>query len=207
MTGNISTELNKINKRINVVKVVNILPKLHNNDYDWAVHDRKFIGRNVRKWDLIPFYTEIYLDNHPNKTVRAGRQTHKTTYCSDKVGSKATRNEGKEVTYVADNEAHKSAFSRQRFRRETMLANDNLKQFLPYGSRAAVDTIELQNFSVVYMVTDEGEYKNVEGKSNYYLVFDESQYHDLQFLAHATYSLTQTHGQFETLGIGGEAGS
>jgi len=207
MTGNISTELNKIHKKMSVAKVVNILPKLHNNDWDWAVHDRINIGRRPRRWDLIPFYPPIYLDNHPNKTVRAGRQTHKTTYCSDKVGSKSTRNEGVEVTYVADNEPHKSAFSRQRFRRETMLANENLRQFLPHGSRAAVDTIELLNFSVVYMVTDEGEYKNVEGKSNYYLVFDESQYHDLQFLAHATYSLTQTHGQFETLGIGGEAGS
>ena len=88
-----------------------------------------------------------------------------------------------------------------------MLANDKLKAFLPHGGRAAVDTLEVLNGSVIYMVTDEGEYKNVEGKSNYYLVFDEAQYHDLQFLAHATYSLTQTHGQFETLGIGGEAGS
>lgn len=206
MTGTISTELNKIHKRMEV-QVVSILPKLHKNDWEWAKHDRLNIGRRKRNWDLIPFYPEIYLDNHPNKTIRAGRQTHKTTYAGDKVGSKATRNEGVEVTYVADNEPHKSAFSRQRFRRETMLANENLKQFLPHGGRAAVDTIELLNFSVIYMVTDEGEYKNVEGKSNYYLVFDESQYHDLQFLAHATYSLTQTHGQFETLGIGGEAGS
>ncbi len=206
MTGNLSSELNKIKKRM-TVQVVNILPKLHKNDWDWAVYDRPLIGRRTRQWNLIPFYPHIYLDNHPNKTVRAGRQTHKTTYASDKVGSKATRNEGVEVTYVADNEPHKSAFSRQRFRRETMLANEMLKQFLPHGNRAAVDTIELLNFSVIYMVTDEGEYKNVEGKSNYYLVFDESQYHDLQFLSHATYSLTQTHGQFETLGIGGEAGS
>lgn len=206
MTGTLGTELNKIKKRM-TVQVVNILPKLHKNDWDWAVHDRPFIGRKKREWNLIPFYPHIYLDNHPNKTVRAGRQTHKTTYASDKVGSKATRNEGVEVTYVADNEPHKSAFSRQRFRRETLLANESLKQFLPHGNRAAVDTIELLNFSVIYMVTDEGEYKNVEGKSNYYLVFDESQYHDLQFLSHATYSLTQTHGQFETLGIGGEAGS
>ncbi len=188
-------------------EAVTILPKLSKNDWDWAVHDRPFMGQIRRLWDLIPFYPPIYLDNHPNKTMLAGRQTHKTTYAADKVASKATRQGGKEVTYVADNEPHKSAFSRQRFRRETMLANDNLRAFLPHGGRAAVDTIEMLNGSVVYMVTDEGEYKNVEGKSNYYLVFDETQYHDYQFVSHATYSLTQTHGQFETLGIGGEAGS
>lgn len=61
--------------------------------------------------------------------------------------------------------------------------------------------------SVIYLRTDEQEYLGVEGGSNYYLVFDETQYHEFQFHAHATYSLTQTHGQFETLGIGGEAGS
>ena len=206
MTGTFSTELNKIIKRMSIEATVQ-LPKLHNNDWEFAMFDRKFMGRTIRSWALIPFYPEIYLDNHPNKTVRAGRQTHKTTYAADKVASRSTRQAGVEVTYVADNEPHKSAFSRQRYRRECMLANDNLKAFLPHGGRAAVDTIELLNDSVVYMVTDEGEYKNVEGKSNAYLVFDESQYHDLQFLSHATYSLTQTHGQFETLGIGGEAGS
>ena len=202
----IDPALNAIDKRLHVEATL-LLPKLSNNDWDWARIDRVFIGKRVRNWDLIPFYPPIYLDNHPNKAVVAGRQTHKTTYGTDKVGSKATRNEGVEVTFVADNEPHKSAFSRQRFRRETMLANDKLKAYLPHGGRAAVDTLELLNGSVIYMVTDEGEYKNVEGKSNYYLIFDECQYHDLQFLAHATYSLTQTHGQFETLGIGGEAGS
>ena len=206
MTGTFSTELNKIAKRMSV-EAATVLPKLHGNDWEFALHDRKFIGGIERKWDLIPFYPPIYLDNHPNKTILAGRQTHKTTYAADKIASKALRKKGKEVTYVADNEPHKSAFSRQRFRRECMLANENLRQYLPHGGRAAVDTLECENQSVIYMVTDEGEYKNVEGKSNYYLAFDETQYHDYQFVSHATYSLTQTHGQFETMGIGGEAGS
>lgn len=183
-----------------------LLPKLHNNDYEWAIYDRPNLGSKKRDFKLSPFWIQIYLDNHPNKAIWAGRQTQKTTYASDKVGSSSTRNAGVEVTYVADNEPHKSAFSRQRLRRELFLANEMLKLFLPYSSRAAVDTIELENGSVVYLVTDEGEYKNVEGKSNYYLVFDESQYHELQFLSHATYSLTRTKGHFETLGIGGEAG-
>jgi len=209
MSESITSAFRDIEKRLNIESTVTPLPKLSDNDWDFARIDRKYIGREIRNWSLIPFYPEIYLDNHPNKIMRAGRQTHKTTYAADKVASKALRNPGKEVTYVADNEAHKSMFSRQRFRRETLLANDNLRQFLPHGSRAAVDTIETveEHGSVVYMKTDEGEYKNVEGGSNYYLCFDETQYHDLQFQHHATYSLTQTHGQFETLGIGGEAGS
>jgi len=205
---NWKTQLVKsIEKQIETKSIQHILPKLSGNMWDFVNKDRTYLGRIKRSFSLIPFYKQLYEDKHPNKIVRAGRQTHKTTYAGDKVAGKATMNEGKEITYVADNEAHKSAFSRQRFRRETMLANYKLKQYLPHGNRASVDTIELLNDSVVYMVTDEAEYKNVEGKSNYYLVFDESQYHDLQFLSHATYSLTQTHGQFETLGIGGEAGS
>ena len=140
MTGTFSTELNKIAKRMSV-EAATVLPKLHGNDWEFALHDRKFIGGIERKWDLIPFYPPIYLDNHPNKTILAGRQTHKTTYAADKIASKALRKKGKEVTYVADNEPHKSAFSRQRFRRECMLANENLRQYLPHGGRAAVDTL------------------------------------------------------------------
>ena len=128
--------MNAIEKRMHAEAIVQ-LPKLHNTDWEFALHDRPFMGSVKRSFNLIPFYPPIYLDNHPNKCVLAGRQTHKTTYAADKVASKALRKAGKEVTYVADNEPHKSAFSRQRFRRETMLANDNLRQFLPHGGRAA----------------------------------------------------------------------
>ena len=117
-----------------------------------------------------------------------------------------SHDQGVEVTYIADNEPHKSAFSKQRLRRETFLANPVLKQFLPHG-RAAVEEITIENDAVIYIGTDESEYKFAEGKSNYVLVFDETQYHDLQFAYKAMYTLSETHGRFYAFGLGGEQGS
>lgn len=197
--------LNKIDQKIRGKSIL-ALPKLHEPILEWIRLDRPLIGHRKRDFKLEPFWPPVYLDNHPSKVLVNGRQTFKTTYCSDKVAHGATTNTGVEVCYVVDNEPHLSAFSRQRLRRETFLSNHKLAQFLPYG-RANVGQIDTLNGTVIYLRTDEGEYRHVEGLSNYYLVFDETQYHDFQFVSHATYSLTQTHGKFETLGIGGEAGS
>ena len=137
---------------------------------------------------------------------KCARQTFKTTCCTDLIGCASTSNEGVEVTYVADNSAHRGAFSKQRLRRETFQANETLRKFLIHD-RASVEEINLGNDSVIYLLTDEGEYKSVEGKSNYVLVCDEYQYHDVQFLYKALYTLSQTHGRFYGFGIGGEQGS
>ena len=99
-----------------------------------------------------------------------------------------------------------SAWSKQRFRKDTMLRNDLLTPFLMHG-RANVGEINLTNNSVVYVRTDENEYNNVQGMTNWLMVYDECQYQELQFRAAALYSMTQTKGQCYYLGIGGEAGS
>lgn len=182
------------------------LPKLQDKILEWINLDRPLIGHRKRDFKLEPFWVFVYLDNHPSKILVNGRQTFKTTYCTDRIAHEATTKSGVEVCYVVDNESHLSAFSRQRLRRETLLANERLRQYLPYG-RANVGQIDLQNGTVIYLRTDESEYRHVESLSNSYLALDETQYHDFQFISHATYSLTITHGQFETLGIGGEAGS
>jgi len=186
-------------KRMNP-EVVAALPLLEKNILDWIKKNRPKIGHRDRDFRLEPFWPPVYLDNHPNKCAVCGRQTFKTTYCTDRCAHRATTREGVEITYVTDNDAHLSAFSRQRLRRETFLANPMLRQFLPYGSRAAVQQIDLLNMTTIYLRTDEQEYRSVEGLSNDLLEFDETQYHEYQFVSHATYSLTQTHGQFETLG-------
>ena len=182
------------------------LPTLPKNTMQWITQARPYIGRKKRNFDLYPYWIDIYEDNHPNIRVKAARQTFKTTFCTDIIGCAATANDGVEVTYVADNDSHRSAFSKQRLRRETFLANPILKQFLPYG-RAAVTEINLLNDSVIYPLTDEREYNAVEGKSNYLLVHDEEQYQDVQFAYKALYTLSQTHGRFYGFGLGGEQGS
>lgn len=182
------------------------LPELPTNIFQWIAKARPYIGRRKRNFDLFPYWIDIYEDNHPSIMVKAARQTFKTTTCTDIIACGATSNPGVEISYVADNDAHRSAFSRQRLRRETFQSNPTLNQFLPYG-RAAVTEINLLNNAVIYLLTDEGEYKAVEGKSNHLLVCDEYQYHEVQFLYKALYTLSQTHGRFYGFGIGGEQGS
>ena len=198
-------ELNELNKQPKSKPKLDY-PKLPNNILAWIKEARPYLGKRKRNFDLFPYLMDVMEDNHPNIMAKWARQTFKTTTASDIIGCASTSNEGVEVSYVADNEAHKTAFSKQRLRRETFLANDILRGFLVH-ERASVGEIDLVHDSVVYLLTDEGEYKNVEGKSNIVLVCDEFQYHDVQFLFKALYTLSQTHGRFYGFGIGGEQGS
>ncbi len=183
-----------------------IMPTFPTNVLEWIKAARPTIGRIVRDFDLTPFLTELYEDNTPNIMVVAGRQTYKTTFCTDILGCYATTRPRSELCYVTDNEAHLSAFSKQRLRIETFLQNSELRKFLRH-ERANIGEFSLWNDTAIYLVTDEGEYKKVEGKSLQVLMLDEAQYQDIQFIQKAMYSLFQTHGRIYVLGIGGEAGS
>ena len=170
------------------------LPKLPINILDWIEVARPTVGKIVRNFDLSPFLRDIYEDNSPNIMIVAGRQTYKTTLCTDFIANYATANPRSVVCLVTDNESHLSAVSKQRLRIETFLQNPILRQFLRHD-RANIGEISLNNDSVIYLVTDEGEYKKVEGKSLGLLMLDEAQYQDVQFLTKAMYSLFQTHGR------------
>lgn len=182
------------------------LPDLPTNTLTWIEYARPQVGGLTRNWDEIPFWIDVYEDNHPNKIIVNGRQTYKSTYGTDVIGCVATSHNNIEVTYCVDRQDRARAWSKQRFRRDTLLQNSMLRQFLPHG-RANVDEVTLTNGTVVYIRTDENEFNRVEGLSNYLLLMDECQYQDLQFLTKATYTLTATKGKLEMLGIGGEAGS
>ena len=183
-----------------------ILPIAPDNLIDFIDEFRPNIGRMAQTFDLAPFWIEPLLDNHPNILMVNGRQTFKTTNCANLIAWVATRYPGCEVSYVVDDEQHKSAFSEQRLRNETFIANPKLAQFLPH-QRANIGRIRLLNGSVTYLLTDEGHYHQVEGKSNKILVFDETQAQDVGFLPVAMYSLGKTKGRLVMFGIGGEAGS
>jgi len=182
------------------------LPILKSNTLEWIEQARHTVGYVSRNMDLTPFWREVYEDNHPNIMLVCGRQTYKTTFCTDKLANMATSRPRSEVCLVEDNETHLSAVSKQRLRVETFLQNPMLRQFLRYD-RGNIGEISLANDSTIYCVTDEGEYKKVEGKSLQVLMLDETQYQDVQFLEKAQYSLFQTKGRMYMLGIGGEAGS
>lgn len=180
-----------------------LLPK---NIMDWIEKARPNIGSRPQNFYTAPFWIPVYEDNHPSKVIVNGRQTYKSTYGTNKIAHTVTSREGVEVTYCVDRQDRARAWSKQRLRRETFLTNVQLRPFLPHGHRASVDDIELLNGCVIYIRTDEGEFGRVEGLSNVLLMIDEAQYCDLQFLSKATYSLSQTKGDLELLGIGGESG-
>jgi len=193
-------------KVVGAVDEAGTIPALPRNLLEWINVARPTVGYVQRNFDLSPFLIDIYEDNNPNIMIVAGRQTYKTTLCTDIIGNAATSRPRSEVCYVTDNEAHLSAVSKQRLRIETFLQNPTLRQFLRHD-RGNIGEISLGNDSTIYCVTDEGEYKKVEGKSLQVLVLDETQYQDVQFLEKAQYALFQTHGRIYILGIGGEAGS
>ncbi len=187
-------------------KIATVTGVIPNNLIDFMEEYQPLIGRKVRSFDLSPFWIEPLLDNHPNIMFVNGRQTFKTTNSGSMIAWAALQKSGSEVTYVADDEEHKGAFSEQRLRNEVFLSNNRLRPFLP-GGKASVGRIRINNGSVIYLVTDENKYHKVEGKSNHILILDETQAQDVGFLPIAMYSLTATKGKFRAFGIGGEAGS
>lgn len=200
-----SKRLEDIEKQINA-KIGEGLPVIEANMWDFIRFNAPKLGRRTHSFRLMPMWEQPVLDNHPNQVFVNGRQTRKTTHAAVKAAHRATSKAGVEIGIVLDNDVRLNAFSRQRLRRDVIKSNPDLDAYLPYG-RAAITTINFLNDSVIYLRTDENEYANVEGLSLDLLVTDETQYHDYQFIHHALHSQTYTHGDFMTLGIGGEAGS
>lgn len=198
--------LDKLEQRLKEIRARNKVDTVPDNLLDFIKEYRPRIGRKPLNFDKDPFWREPLLDDHPHVTFVNGRQTYKTTNSSSLIAWIALNKPGSEVTYVADDDNHRSAFSEQRLRQETFLANPKMARYMPHG-KANVGRIKLLNGSVIYLVTDENKYHAVEGKSNQVLILDEAQAQDVGFLPVAMYSLSKTHGRFYCFGIGGEAGS
>ena len=201
-----SFRLSNLEHKLNEIKAKALPTLVPDNLIDFIKEFRPMLGKKPLNFDKDPFWVEPLLDPHPHITFVNARQTYKTTNASTLIAWIALRYPGSEVTYVADDDLHRSAFSEQRLRQETFLANPKLERYLPHG-KANVGRIKLLNGSVIYLVTDENKYHAVEGKSNEVLILDEAQAQDVGFLPVAFYSLSKTHGRFYAFGIGGEAGS
>jgi len=206
LTESFEHKLEEIEKQISPEKKKGINIKMPTDNLEWIEKARPYVGNVARNFEWEPFWVDVYKDKSPNIVVVNGRQTFKSTFGTDIVGCYATSHDNSEITYIVDREDRVSAWSKQRFRKDTMLRNELLTPFLMHG-RANVGEINLTNNSVVYVRTDENEYNNVQGMTNSLMIFDECQYQELQFRAAALYSMTQTKGQCYYLGIGGEAGS
>ena len=206
MADSFEKKLEDIEKKVSPPKIKSGITQLPTDHLEWIKVARPYVGKIKRTFEWEPFWIDVYKDKSPNIVVVNGRQSFKSTFGTDIVGCYATSHANSEVTYIVDREDRVSAWSKQRFRKDTMLRNELLSPFLMHG-RANVGEINLTNNSVIYVRTDENEFNNVQGMTNSLMVFDECQYQELQFRAAALYSMTMTKGQCYYLGIGGEAGS
>ena len=183
-----------------------LVSNLPTEPLQWIKESRPYVGKVKRDFSWEPFWVDVYKTRNPNVVVVNGRQTFKSTFGTDIIGCYVTSHDNIEVTYVVDREDRAAAWSKQRFRKDTMLRNKMLTPFLMHG-RANVGEINFSNNSVLYVRTDQDGYNNVQGMTNSLMVYDECQYQDLQFRSAALYSMTMTKGQCYYLGIGGELGS
>ena len=184
----------------------NTLPNLPLDVIDWIEKARPIVDGKVRDVSLLPMWRDIYNDNHWNIMITAGRQVFKSTYCTDILAHEATTKNSTQVVYVVDDENRLHAFSQQRFRIGTLSDNPMLSQFPRHGL-GTIGEVSMKNGSTIYLSTDMGGFKKVEGKSPSLIVLDEAQYQELEFMDKLESAMTITRGKIRILGIGGESGS
>lgn len=182
------------------------LPDFPRNIFQWIKTVCKIIEGHKRT-NYLPMWDEIYANQSHRKMIVAARQTGKSTYISTKMAFEATTQKGVVIVYVTFDENNLTHYSDQKFRRGMLGWNLILKKFIKGSGLGQRREVSFQNGSAIFLVTDEGEYKHIEGKSPWYAALDESQHQDVQFLPVLTESLAMTKGKLDILGRGGEAGS
>lgn len=153
---------------------------------------------------LLPQWSPIYMDYSHNKFILAARQTGKSTYIGIDMLWYALTNQGATLAYVTYDETNLSHYSNQKFRRGIIMSNLAIRMQLTKNERGEV---AFKNAATIFLVTDEGEYKHVEGTSASVVKLDESQYHDFQFFPIFREAMSYVLGKMDILGRGGESGS
>ena len=195
----------------NILKKNNIsskptLPVLPQDPLEWIKAARSIVEGRARSFLVAPFWIPIYNDPHNFCVIIGGRQIFKSTACTDFIALEATSNPGVQVCYVTFDESSLSSFSKQKLQVGTFSQNPVLAQF-PRHRVGNVHEISLINGSTIYLVTDNYEYKHVEGKSLSLCILDEAQYQDIQFIGKVHQTMMATKGKIKVFGLGGESGS
>lgn len=182
------------------------LPQLPRDIINWIRVARPQVDGRERSFLVVPFWVPIYKDSHNVVMVIGGRQIFKSTACTDFIAAEATAYPGVQVCYVTHDEKSLAAFSRQKLQVGTFRQNLNLEKF-PRHRFGNIGEISLKNDSTIYCVTDNFEYRHVEGKSLSLCILDEAQYQDTQHIGKVHQTMMATKGKLKILGIGGEASS
>lgn len=182
------------------------LPDYPGSLEDWiAVVIQKIEGHGFQA--ILPQWRPVYLDPAHQKMVKAARQTGKSSYASIKMTFVATTRPGSAVVYVTYDETNLSHYSNQKYRRGFLAINPAIRILIKGNGIGQRGMVAFKNTSAVFLVTDEGEYKHVEGKSPYYVLHDETQYGEIQFLPVIREAMSFTQGYLDLVGRGGEEGS
>ena len=178
------------------------LPK---NIMEWIKVARPRVEDKKRSFLTCPFWLPIYTDPHNYQMIMGGRQIYKSTACTDFVASVATSQPGVQICYVTHDQGSLSAFSKQKLKIGTFLINPVLAKFL--RNPGNIGEISLKNNSTIYLLTDNYQYRHLEGKSPTLCVIDEAQYQDIEHVGRVHQTMMATKGDVKIFGIGGEAGS
>ncbi|MCH8287095.1 hypothetical protein IIB79_11310, partial [candidate division KSB1 bacterium] len=112
-------KLGDIEKQINPVEKKSTGVQLPTDHLEWIKVARPYVGKIKRTFEWEPFWLDVYKNKSPNIVVVNGRQSFKSTFGTDIIGCYATSHDNSEVTYIVDREDRVSAWSKQRFRKDT----------------------------------------------------------------------------------------
>ena len=178
---------------------------LPENILDWIKYARPQVEGKKRNFLATPFWVPIYNDKIDYQMIIGGRQIFKSTACTDFIAAEATIHSGIQVCYITHDQVSLSAFSKQKLKIGTFLINPVLSKFLRHPGN--VGEISLKNNSTIYLVTDNYQYRHVEGKSPTLCILDEAQYQDIEYFGKIHQTMMATKGRTKVFGIGGESGS
>ena len=171
---------------------------------DW-IKVRPIVENRKRSFRACPYWIPIYNDPHNYQMIMGGRQIFKSTACTDFIAHAATTQSGIQVCYVTYDQESLSLFSKQKLKIGTFLLNPTLSKFLRHPGN--IGEISLKNNSTIYLVTDNYQYRHLEGKSPELCILDEAQYQDLEHFGRIHQTMMATKGKVKIFGVGGEAGS
>lgn len=173
---------------------------------DWSTKVRRKVEGKNRAF-LLPMWKKIYEDYIGFQMIVGGRQIFKSTAFGDMLGHLGTSKRGSTGIYVTHDDLSLMAFSYDKFRQSVLEDNPIIGQFVRGKTYGQVHRIAYKLGSKTYLVTDEGGFKHVEGKSPDLLILDEGQKLEFEHWVKMRESMATTQGRVIIGGIGGEEGS
>ena len=186
------------------------LPQLPNTIMKWREVARPIVDGHAREHFTTPYWDPIYLDDHSRRFIIGGRQIRKSAFTTDDIGFNTTKTgvTGKQYAYVTFDELSKAGYSKQKLQIGMFEQNQLLRMFPRHKlGNVSIGEISLLNGNTIYLMTDHGEYKHLEGKSIDHAYLDEAQYQTIEHYGKIIQTMMATKGRITILGIGGEAGS